>query len=85
MLVLSFAVTQFIILWERSDYSILLKKNVNALTYTDFKFTNKDGFAIAASFWGANADEEDPEIGELKFVIKHWASAADSVSFTDLK
>ena len=44
------------------------------------------GFAIAAAFWGGSGHEfPDPEIGELKFVLKSWGGTTGDLVFTDLK
>ena len=51
-LVLAYAVTQFITLWERSNYSILEKYEEKMLKDGEFVFTKKDGFTIAAAFVG---------------------------------
>lgn len=43
------------------------------LTYENFEYGSADGFAIAAAFVGLSKERElDPEIGQIKFVIKKW-------------
>ena len=52
----------------------------------DFKFSKEDGFTVAAAFVGdGDFQDNDPEIGEVKFLIKSWASSTDDVKFTELK
>ena len=52
-LVLLYAVTQFIVFWERSNYSIQEKHEDSVLTHSDFKFAKDDGFTVAAAFIGS--------------------------------
>ena len=41
---------------------------------------------MAAAFVGdGDFQDNDPEIGEIKFLIKSWASSTDDVKFTELK
>lgn len=51
-LVLLYAVTQFIVFWERSNYSIQEKHEDDILKHSDFKFAKDDGFTVAAAFVG---------------------------------
>ena len=55
-----------------------------ALVDGKFEFGSSDGFAIAAAFWN-EVGTEDPEIGQLKFVIKSWSSPAEQVQFRELR
>ena len=74
---------QYITLWERSDYRILEQSRLKVLTNDKFSFKKSDGFALAASFVGYQ--EEDLDIGELKFILRTWKSASEEVEFTELK
>ena len=85
MLVIVFASVKFQVFWQRSDYHILDKAKAQALTPGNFKFGTEDNFAIAAAFWSPKGPVRDPEIGELKFLLKSWASATDDVHFEELK
>lgn len=71
---LAFAVNQFIVLSQRSDYQILEKSYENFFSNYNFRFKRKDGFAIAAAFVDFKDESviEDPEIGQLKFYYKRW-------------
>ena len=80
---LAFAAQQYIALWERSDYRILESSRFKVLTHDKFSYSKKDGFALAAAFVGYQ--DEDKDIGELKFVLKTWKSSAEEVQFTELK
>ena len=83
----AFAINQIIILSNRSDYVILEKSYANELTFDKFKFSKKDGLAIAAAFYSYSPayDEEDPEIGELKFILKYWDDSSKQPSFKELR
>ena len=54
-----------------------------------FRFNYDNGFAVAAAVtYGdarLNEAEEDPEIGQLKFVMKFWNNATQGVEFKELK
>ena len=51
-----------------------------------FSMSNKDGgFVVAAAFVGGSELTPDPEIGELKFILKNWGSSTDDLDFRTLK
>ena len=52
-LVLTYAITQLIVLVERSNYVIQEKYVENELKHGEFKMDKENGFAIAAAFVGA--------------------------------
>lgn len=80
ILLLTTAVTQFMVFWDRTDYSIRessQKPKEESVTdgCNSSKCVNKrTGFAVAAAYtgYGDSMDSEDTEVGEIKFVIKHW-------------
>ena len=82
MLVLSYAITEFIVVWNRSSYTVLENSDENVLTSESFSFGRQQGFAIAAAFVGTG--NLDPEIGQLKFFMKSWASSTEEIKFTDM-
>ena len=53
-----------------------------------FTFKQEDGFAVAAAIWhgdeSLNTIEEDPEIGQIKFVVKHWGDPSEGPKFRKL-
>ena len=85
IILLAFSAQQYIALWERSDYRILEQSRLKVLTNDKFSFNKTDGFALAASFVGVRDQEEDLDIGELKFLLRTWKSASEEVEFTELK
>ena len=82
-ILLAVSAQQYITLWERSDYRILEQSRLKVLTHDKFNFNKKDGFTLAASFVGYQ--EEDLDIGELKFILKTWKNSNEEVEFTELK
>ena len=82
MLVLSYAITEFIVVWNRSSYTILENSDENVLNFESFSFGRQQGFAIAAAF--AGTADLDPEIGQLKFFMKSWTSSTDEIKFTEM-
>ena len=73
IILVAFAAQNLIMLWNRSNYRILEQSKVRELTHSQFKFGKKDGFILAAAFVGVGQiTEEDPEIGQMKFLIKSW-------------
>ena len=57
----------------------------NCLDLDKSSFGKQENFAIAAAFVGNSEDDAlDPEIGQLKFVMKSWASSTDDLKFNDL-
>ena len=85
ILVLSYAMSEFIVVWNRTNYNIIEKSDENALSYQTHSFGKDEGFAIAAAV--VNDHDEsiyDPEIGQLKFLIKSWESSTEELKFTDL-
>ena len=53
------------------------------LDHDTFSYSKKDGFALAASFVGYQ--DEDLDIGDIKFLLKTWKSSTSEVQFTELK
>ena len=53
-----------------------------------FAFKQEDGFAVAAAIWhgdtSLNTVDEDPEIGQIKFVVKHWENPSEGTKFSKL-
>ena len=84
VITLIFAISQFIVLSERSDYHITQKEQKGALTPDKFIYESKDGFAIAAGFWGKHGTKIDPDYASLKFLIKSWDSSTDQVKFREI-
>ena len=78
LLLLTQATTQFIVYFERSNYTITEKNLSKALD--NELFGRENGFAIAATFSGTSV--EDPEIGLFRFYIKHWNDPSESPEFT---
>lgn len=85
ILVFVYAATQFIVFWERTNYTILETNTENVLTEDLFAMKKEDGFTIAAAFVGGSDLTPDPQIGELKFVLKQWGSASGDLEFKELK
>lgn len=85
ILVFVYATTQFIVFWERTNYTILEANTENVLTDDQFAMTKRDGFVIAAAFVGGSDLTPDPEIGELKFILKQWGSTTGDLVFQELK
>ena len=54
-------------------------------------FGAADGFVVSAavtSYDGSSEDITDPEIGEIKFYLKHWdvsANSTETIQFTELE
>lgn len=84
MIVLSYALTEFIIVWNRTSYTILEQSDENSLTYEKFSFGRKNGFAIAAAVVGSTVDDLDPEVGQLKFIMKSWTTSTEELKFIDI-
>ena len=82
IILLTFSAQQYIALWERSDYRILEQSRLKMLTHDTFSYSKKDGFTLAASFVGYQ--DEDKDIGDLKFLLKSWKSSTEEVQFTEL-
>ena len=83
IILLAFSAQQYITLWERSDYRILEQSRLKVLMHDTFSYSKKDGFALAASFVGYQ--DEDLDIGDIKFLLKSWKSSTEEVQFYDLK
>ena len=83
IILLTFSAQKYIALWERSDYRILEQSRLKVLSHDTFSYNKKDGFALAASFVGYQ--DEDLDIGDIKFLLKSWKSSTEEVQFYDLK
>ena len=83
--VLAYAVTQFITFWERSSYTVLETTAENIYLDNNFAIGKEEGFVVAAAFVGGSNLTPDPEIGELKFILKSWSDASGDLEFRDLK
>ena len=83
IILLGYSVQNFIVLYNRSNYRILEQSKLRVLTHSEFSFGKKDGFTLAAAFVG-RLRVEDPEIGQMKFMIKSWQKANEAVKFTEL-
>ena len=82
LLVFTYAVTQFIVFWERTNYTVLDTTTENVYMDDAFSLGKDDGFSIAAAIVGnSDTNIHDPEIGELKFILKKWASSDDDLEF----
>ena len=72
----------------RKDYNILEKRYEDVYMGSNFSFSSQNGFAVAAAMSKADASLnviEDPEIGQLKFVMKTWKSSTSAPQFIELK
>ena len=67
--VLAYALSLFVVLWERSDYSDRLIVTENYFTEDKFALGKEDGFVVAATLYSNYTLLPDPEIGELKFYM----------------
>ena len=86
LLVLTYSLNEFIVFWERTNYTILESNTGNVYMDDVFSMTNKDGgFVVAAAFVANNDMFPDPEIGELKFILKNWGSSTDDLDFKTLE
>lgn len=76
-------------MFSRSDYSILETRNDAIYMDSTYAFDHTKGFTVAAAVTygdeSFNFEEEDPEIGQLKYFIKHWAASTEGVKFRELK
>ena len=91
MIVLAYAISQFIVFWERSSYTVLNANTENVFTEDEFKMDREKNFAVAAAVWyGSEYVEKNPdtfpdeEIGELKFILKSWGNASGDLEFKEL-
>ena len=61
---------------NREGYSLVEMTKDRVYKDSDFTFKKSDGFAVAAAVWygdeKVNEKMDDPEIGQIKFVIKYW-------------
>ena len=88
VLFILYASVLFQVLFERSDYNILERRYEKELIDTNFSFGKEHGFAVAAiiSEWPITSETiEDPEIGELKFIMREWDLSTSYASETELK
>ena len=77
VVLMSFSMTTFIDVWNRTNYRVLEQSKKKVLTHSEFSFGTKDGFIVAASFYGLNGSTIDPEVGALKFVLKTWGTSSE--------
>ena len=83
--IMAYAISQFIIVWNRTSFTVLDTSVENSLSLESSSFGKQENFAIAAAFVGNSVEEAlDPEIGQLKFVMKSWTSSTDDLKFNDL-
>ena len=74
LVIISYAVYHLIGLMSNGEYLVQLQDYENFYATSD-AFGADDGFMVAAAvtnFDGSNVDITDPEIGEIKFYLKHW-------------
>ena len=62
----------------------MIKEYDDALLETHFSVNKDSGFTVAAGMWKWGDWQDDPEIGELKFVLKRWTNGTD-FGFEELK
>ena len=74
--VLAYASTQFITFWERTSYTVRETTSENIYLDNNFSIGKEEGFVVAAAFVGGSKLTPDPEIGELKFILKSWSDAS---------
>ena len=78
ILILIYIVGTGIALRLREGYSLVELTDEGVYTDSAFSFGYDNGFAVAAAVWYGderlNTGVEDPEIGELKFIMKHWSN-----------
>ena len=86
LVVLAYAVSQFIMFWERTSYTVLNSSTENVFTAGEFTMDRKRNFAVAAALVTDNIPDllPDPEIGELKFILKSWGNASGLLEFKEL-
>ena len=65
---------------------MLVKEYDDALLESNFAVSSgsSSGFAIATGMWKWGGWQHDPEIGEVKFVIKQWTDG-NNFQFKELK
>ena len=89
IILLLYSVSTLIELVTRQNYTLVTKEFEGVNVYSSFTFGKDNGFAVAAGISGSDnnwdAGEEDLEIGQLKFVIKHWNDVTESTQFRELK
>ena len=89
LIVLIYSLSTGIKLVNREGYSLVELTNENVYRDSDFSFSYDDGFAVAAAITYGNTTlntlQEDPEIGQMKFVIKYWQNSTQGVEFRELK
>ena len=70
VLLLSYSLSSFIIFFSRENYVLLESRQHNGIKTSD-SFGKKDNFVIAAGLSGSEL-LDDPDIGQLKFIMKKW-------------
>ena len=89
VIIFAYGTSTFATMYSRTNYSILKSENQSTYKDSEFNFTKIDGFAVAAGITygdpALNKVENDPEIGQLKFVVKHWANVTQGAQFRELK
>ena len=87
-LVLVYAITSGINIIRREGYSIVEMAKEGVYSDLTFSFKKDDGFAVAAAVWhgdtSLNMEDEDPEVGQIKFVIKNWENP-NQMNFREVK
>ena len=85
LVVLAYALSQFIVFWERTSYTVLNSTTENVFTEDNLRMERKDSFVVAAAFVPDSKLFPDEDIGELKFILKTWGTASGDLEFKELK